>query len=146
MQTVNSFSANLVSFSVAVVTARPLANLVNTLFSITVNGIAIFVCGVIVYLVCRLLFYTLSRYIRKIKEGSPGIDRVDKIAGIFLGFCKFFLTMCMIFVALHLLSAIPFVDRVADRIMKGSVVGDFIFRVIRTLIMPLVGNAISNLF
>ena len=136
MRMVVGFMSSLFSFVMAVFAARPIANLVNSWFGVPANFINIFICGLAVFIIGRLLFYFLGKYITKIKENNGIVDTVDKVAGIFLGFAKFAFWMCVLFAVVHLMTFIPGLRQSAEWLLYRSVIGDWIYGIVRRFVIP----------
>jgi uncharacterized membrane protein required for colicin V production len=149
-----SFVSGLVSFMVAIFTASPVAGLMNRWFGLSaefdkiLDGkgqfINVLICGIVVYLVCRLVFFFIARFIRKIKDRSKVIDKVDKIAGLFLGAAKGFVSIAGIFVMLYLLTSVPFVNSAVDWLLQNSAVGKFFYEASIKYVVPLLGNLTAS--
>ena len=156
MAAVVGFVSGLLSFAIAVFSARPLANLMDKWFNMSAsfsgflsgNGrfISLLICGGVVYLICRLVFWVIAKFIIKIKEGNKVIDKMDKIAGLVLGIAKCIVSVCMMFVTIHLLTSIGFMATFRDWLLNGSYIGSFIYGLVERLIFPLLGDLLADAF
>jgi len=141
MNGVVGFVAGVVSFIVAVFTAKPLANMLAGWGVNMRSGFLILICLVVVYVIVRLLFFVLSRYIKKIKEGNRVIDKTDKIAGVFLGGAKWLMSVIVLLTTLHLLSAAPFIADVRDWLLDSGAIGKAMYRaIVVDFVVPLLGD------
>jgi len=137
MGAVVGFMAVCLSFMVAFFLARPLANLTGNWFAFLGDSshfMNILICGVIVFLIVRMGFFILSRYIQKLKFESNVIDKTDRIAGVFLGAFKFCFFIFLFFIVVYLLSVIPLVNSTTDWLVRGSRIGNWIFGIVRNII------------
>ena len=155
MRGIIGFISGTLSFMAAFFMAKPLAKLAQNWFGmskalnkiLTNNGnfLSMLIWGIIVYLICRLIFYFIGKVIKRIKERNAGIDVADRIGGIFLGLAKGIFSIAMIFVTLYLMSSIPLVDKLADWLLKGSHIGKFIYGLTEKLVIPWFGEMINGM-
>jgi len=145
------FVASTAALIIAIFNAKPLAkfldkqvNLANHLGDLTGgNGkfISTLVCGVIIYILIRLLFFIISKVIKNVKEKSKAIDTIDKVLGLVLGTAKFLLVLCMVFIPIYLLSSISFIEKAINTwLLDKSVIGKFFYNLVIDLIIPLFGD------
>jgi len=126
------FVAGTASLVAAIFAAKPLAGVIGSLVKIDAN-LCVLICLVVVYVFVRLVFWGLQRLIRRVKEKHRAIDRVDKVAGLFLGVAKCAVGLVMFFAAMYLLGGISFVATARDWLMTttlDSVVGKAIYDLI----------------
>jgi len=143
------FVSSGLSFAVAVFTAKPVASFMDGSVRLAdrceniMHGLgrplSILVCGVGVYLLCRLVFFIIGRTIKTFKKSHKSVDVVDKVAGIALGGAKFVLLLVVIFTVIHLLDSIPLIEKTVDSIFKGSKFGKVVyFDIYDTKIWPMI--------
>ena len=133
-RTILGFVAAALSFILAVVLSRPLTSFFNNVFGMPNNFIYVFIIGSVVYIFLRVSFWFAGRFISRVKERSRIVDEVDKVAGILLGFAKFFMLMCVAFIVIHLLSVIPFTSSAVDALFHRSVIGEWFYGIIRRML------------
>lgn|GEM_PF-1255000 len=151
MGAIVGFTAKFVSLIVAFVLASPLAGLLDRWFGIfgTFDGIlggaggrflTIFICGAVVYILFRIFFHIVGKFIRRAKENNETLNRVDKFLGIFLGIAKFACLMILLSTLAFLLSVIPLVGNSVDWLFEGSTVGRWIFNLVVENVLPTFGD------
>ena len=140
MNGIIGFISGIVSFVIAIFTAGPVANLLDGFINLS-GRLLVLISGVIVYVICRLVFWGLSRLVHKIKDNNRVIDKLDRIGGIFLGLAKYTMTIIMVFVVIYLLSSVKFMSGPIDWLFDKSVIGKFIYSdIVIKLIVPLLGD------
>ena len=141
MNGVIGFVASAISLVIALFLAKPMANLADSWFNLSkVLGDAIMtslgrplnilICGVIAYILVRILFFFLTRMVKRVKEENKAIDVIDKVLGLFLGFAKFSLMICTLFIVITLLQDIPLLGKFLNPegwFFKDSHLGKFIY-------------------
>ena len=152
MGAVVGFGAKLITLILALALASPIATLINNWFNLSrsfdgiLGGagghfITIFICGAAVYILFRLFFLTISRFIRNAKRENRAVDRLDKIAGVLLGVAKFFSAIILLSTITFLLSVIPLVGNSVDLLFSGSTVGLFLYNLVVEHALPNFGVA-----
>jgi len=132
------FISSLVGFVAVIFIAGPMAGSLGTWINAAPWLLTIISC-VIIFAVVWIVFFILGRFVKRIKRDSKALDKADKIGGIFLGAAKFFVSLCMTFVSLHLLTGIPFMVDVCDWLFSGSVICRPIYDLTVDIIVPLFG-------
>jgi len=138
MNSIVGFIAGLVSFMVAVSTAKPFSNMTSKWFNMP-GWIHVLICMVIIYAIVRLLFFILTKFVRKIKDDNRVIDKIDRIAGIILGVAKCTVCLAMFFLILSLLSHLSFIVDINAWLFKKSLIGEFLYNFVVDYIKPLLG-------
>ena len=134
------FAAAIVSLTVAILCAKPLARLLDKWFGFSgaVGALPnMLICGVVVYLLIWFAFFIVMRFVRRAKEKNKKLDKADKIGGIFLGIAKTLVSVSMFFLTLYLMSSVPFASKIGDWLLKGSVIGQFIYDVTLKIVVPI---------
>jgi uncharacterized membrane protein required for colicin V production len=131
------FVSGAISFAIAIFSAKPIAKLADNLVHLSKAfnkighgegfALSILACGAVVYAVCRILFWVLSRCIKRLKKENRAIDVLDRVGGVALGAAKFVLAITIFFVVIFILSVIPFIADGAEYFFKGSHIGQFIY-------------------
>jgi len=132
------FVSSALSLIAAIFSAKPVANLMDRWFSLSdklgdaildVLGrpLNILICAIVVYFIVRLFFFGITRMIKKIKEEHDVINSIDKFLGIGLGFAKFLMFVCVVFIVVALLNEMPIIDRTANWLFNGSKVGTWLY-------------------
>ena len=144
------FISGALSLAVAIACAKGVSKVVNKWFHLAAqfdkilknngNWICILVCGIGIYLLCRLFFWGTAKAIKKFKEEHKLIDQIDRIAGLFLGLAKCALGLSILFIAVYLLSAIPFMHNTVNWFLKGSRVGKYLYHAVEKFLIPLIGS------
>jgi uncharacterized membrane protein required for colicin V production len=144
------FVSGVLSLAAAIVLAKRVSNLLDKWFHIVaelnklVKGtgpwLSVLLCGIAIYLLCRLFFWGTAKAIRKFKEDHKLIDQIDRIAGLFLGLAKCALGVSILFIVVYLLSSIPFMSHTVDWFLKGSKIGKYLYDNVVKFIIPLIGG------
>ena len=149
MRNILGFIASIISLVIAIFASKPLAGLLDKWFNFSehlsklIKGQGSFlnflICIIVIYTIVYLIFFFINRAIRKAKEEHKTLDKADKIAGIFLGIAKGFLSICMMLLTLYFLSVIPFMGKVVDWLLNKGVIGKFMYETTAKLIAPIFG-------
>jgi uncharacterized membrane protein required for colicin V production len=131
------FVSGTISFAISVFTAKPVAKLMDAWINLAAKcdnimhglgrPLSILVCGVGVYVLCRLIFFIIGRSIKSFKSEHHRIDKVDKFAGVLLGIFKYAMLLIVAFTVVHLIDIIPLVNKTVDWLFKGSKVGVVVY-------------------
>ena len=143
MRGIIGFASSMLCLSVSFFSATPLADLFNKWFGVYAKlnkAIMILICGVVVFVIIKVFFLYLSRLVRRIKEESAAIDKIDKAFGVVLGVVKFVVSLSIFFVILYLLNSVPFVNGAAKWLLNKSVIGKFFYDFTVNYIAPLLGD------
>jgi uncharacterized membrane protein required for colicin V production len=122
-----------VSVIIAVLLARPLANLLENWFGASrafgANGglIMIAICAVAIFIVIRLLLRLIKALSDKTKERSRVINFADRWLGLLFGFLRFCFMFVIISAVVYLISAIPFLSGLRDGLFQDSKVALWLY-------------------
>ncbi|MDR0461904.1 MAG: CvpA family protein [Christensenellaceae bacterium] len=151
MNGVIGFVSGALSLAIAIPSAKGVSKIINKWFGLgkTLDGIikgagnwlSILICGIGIYLLCRFFFWGVSRAIKKFKEQYQLVDKVDRIAGLFLGLAKCALGISILFIVVYLLTSIPLMNNSMNWLLKGSKVGSYLYHLVVKFIIPLLRNA-----
>jgi len=144
------FISGALSLAVAIACAKGTSKIMDKLFHLTAElnkvlkgqgrWISVLICGIGIYLLCRLFFWGTAKAIKRFKEDHKLIDQIDRISGFFLGLAKCALGLSIIFIAVYLLTSIPFMHNTVNWFLKGSRVGAYLYHLVEKFLIPLIGS------
>ena len=137
MRLIIGFISSVLTFAAVLFLTRPAATLANKWFNLAgklnsaVSGggkiLSLAICGIAIYITVWLIFWVISLIVKLLKKKHKGIDRADKIAGLFLGTAKALLSIGIFCVFLSLFNVVPFVTGAKTWLFRGSYIGQFIY-------------------
>jgi uncharacterized membrane protein required for colicin V production len=133
MNGILGFISGAVSVLVAIYSCRRLADLLDSTikFSDKMDGVIsgkgyalnVLISAVVIWAVCRLVFFVIGRFIKRLKSDSRVIDKIDKFFGIFLGILQCAVLVISFFLLTYLLQAIPFAHDYIMKMFSAGVTG-----------------------
>jgi len=96
------------------------------------------IAAVIIYIIIRIIVFVLSRYIKRLKEQRPTLNKIDRGLGLFVGLLKFFFYCLSLTFFLALLANAGPLARIPEWIFNDSTVAAWAYDLMSDWVVPLV--------
>ena len=134
-----SFATGILAILLSLLIAYPIALLFSNWLGWN-RLLTMAVAAVIIYIIIRIIVFFLSRFIKRLKERMPTLNRVDRFFGLFIGFIRFFFYCLSLTFFLVLLSNAGPLARIPEWLFNGSTIASWVFDFMSDWAIPLVNR------
>ena len=145
------------SIIIAIVLARPVAGLLNSIFGLqkvctdlfntsATNGKLIYIAIIIllIFVLIRLIIHFLRKLGARAKEIKI-VKGADSALGFLFGLLRFAFMFCLLSFAVYVITALPFLGGLRTALFEGSTVAKWLYKVVTDLVLHEVLGAAASL-
>ena len=133
-----SFVTVFISIIISILLAWPISIWIQNWFDLDDRLLTTAITAVFIFCLIRLALFFLMRFIKKLKEQSVALNRIDQFLGLALGLFRFLLYSFILVTLLLIASNISLLSGITNWFLDGSHVFAWLYGWMSRLVVPII--------